>query len=194
MPIAVVDEPYDGPVAAALIEEVQQEYVVRYGGHDEAPVEAAEFGPERDGAFLVAVADGEPVGCVGLRRHDDDDGRDQTDVRPSRPPAWRARSRPAAGGRGPRQRPLGYARVLLETGTRQPEAIALYAADGYQPLAGFGHYAGPSGQPGLRQGPVTGPRPMIGESLSIGDRWIFADHEGRRSSPRSAPRLVWHCP
>lgn len=35
----------------------------------------------------------------------------------------------------------GAQQLILETGTRQPEAIALYSSSGYQPVAPFGHYA-----------------------------------------------------
>lgn len=35
----------------------------------------------------------------------------------------------------------GYAELWLETGLAQPEAIALYAAVGYAPVARFGQYA-----------------------------------------------------
>jgi hypothetical protein len=31
--------------------------------------------------------------------------------------------------------------MVLETGTAQPEAMALYESSGYTPIAGFGHYA-----------------------------------------------------
>jgi hypothetical protein len=44
----------------------------------------------------------------------------------------RALERTAAG--------LGMAGVRLETGTRQPEALALYAALGYRPIAGYGYW------------------------------------------------------
>jgi GNAT superfamily N-acetyltransferase len=37
-------------------------------------------------------------------------------------------------------RRLGAARVVLETGERQPEAIRLYESSGYLPIEGFGHY------------------------------------------------------
>jgi hypothetical protein len=30
--------------------------------------------------------------------------------------------------------------MVLETGARQPEAIALYESAGYLPIAGFGYY------------------------------------------------------
>jgi hypothetical protein len=34
----------------------------------------------------------------------------------------------------------GRARMVLETGVRQPEAIALYESSGYAAIDGFGHY------------------------------------------------------
>ena len=36
---------------------------------------------------------------------------------------------------------VGYQQIILETGRRQPEAIALYESSGYQPIPGFGFYA-----------------------------------------------------
>lgn len=36
----------------------------------------------------------------------------------------------------------GYARIVLETGRRQPEAIALYTKHGYCRIANYGPYAG----------------------------------------------------
>jgi GNAT superfamily N-acetyltransferase len=36
---------------------------------------------------------------------------------------------------------LGCSRLLLETGTAQPEAIRLYERLGWQPVPAFGHYA-----------------------------------------------------
>jgi GNAT superfamily N-acetyltransferase len=37
---------------------------------------------------------------------------------------------------------LGYQRCVLETGKRQPEAIALYKKSGYQIISNYGQYAG----------------------------------------------------
>jgi hypothetical protein len=54
---------YADPVAAKLIAELQAEYVTRYGGPDETPVEPSEFDPP-DGLFLVGSLDGDAVaGC-----------------------------------------------------------------------------------------------------------------------------------
>ena len=36
----------------------------------------------------------------------------------------------------------GHDLVVLETGLKQPEAIALYTSAGYEPIEGFGHYCG----------------------------------------------------
>ena len=47
---------YDHPEAVRLIAEVQQEYVSRYGGEDQSPVDPAEFAPPR-GLHLGKVLD-----------------------------------------------------------------------------------------------------------------------------------------
>jgi hypothetical protein len=65
--------PFDGPESLVLIAELQQEYVQRYGGPDETPVDPREFDPP-DGAFLVAELDGVLVGYspssnVGYYKH-----------------------------------------------------------------------------------------------------------------------------
>jgi GNAT superfamily N-acetyltransferase len=37
---------------------------------------------------------------------------------------------------------MSYARTVLETGTKQPEAIELYTRRGYARIPNYGHYAG----------------------------------------------------
>jgi predicted N-acetyltransferase YhbS len=39
----------------------------------------------------------------------------------------------------------GYRAVVLNSGDRQPEALALYEALGYTPVPGYGLYAGEAG-------------------------------------------------
>ena len=143
--IELSDARYGDALTAALIEEIQQEMIARYGGPDETPVDPAQFAA-LGGAFLVAHVDGEPIGCAGLR------GRPAGEVE-----LKRMYVRPAHRRRGyarglllaveDRARSLGYRRLVLETGTAQPEAIALYEREGYLPTAGFGHYAD---EPGSR--------------------------------------------
>ena len=137
--------PITHPDAALLIEEVQQEYVVRYGGIDRTPIVPAYF-EAPSGAFFVGYLDDRPV-STGAWRFRDDVVRLGSD-------------RPAEVKRMyvvPAARRLGLARLMLdrleasartagaevmilETGTAQPEAIALYAASGYEPVESFGFY------------------------------------------------------
>ncbi|MCK2242367.1 MULTISPECIES: GNAT family N-acetyltransferase [unclassified Crossiella] len=138
---------YDHPDATALIAEVQQEYVVRYGDEDITPVDPAEFAPPR-GLFLVGYLDGVPMVCGGWRAHDaDEPGFADGDAELKRMFVVQA-----ARGRGLARVLLaelertalaaGRRRMVLETGTEQPEAIALYTSSGYAPIAKFGVYAG----------------------------------------------------
>lgn len=132
------DEPYDSPSAQLLISAVQAEYVERYGGPDETPVDPAEF-VLPDGRFVIGYLEGEPVASGGLRRHVDG----EVEIK-------RMYVAPHVRGRGlsrlllqaleERARAMGASRIVLETGERQPEAIRLYQTSGYEPIVGFGHY------------------------------------------------------
>jgi WS/DGAT/MGAT family acyltransferase len=129
---------YDSELARSLVDEVQQEYVRRYGGPDATPVDPAEFAAP-DGTFVVARLDGTAIGCAGLRRH----GEGVVEVK-----RMFVRVEHRRRGHGRRMldalegwaRERGYRRVVLETGLAQPEAIALYEDAGYRRTDGFGHY------------------------------------------------------
>lgn len=135
---------YGHPDALLMIEEVQQEYVVRYGGRDETPLDPLMFEPP-DGSFFVGYRDGSPVATGAWRRSPVSAlGSDRTaEVK-------RMYVAPRARGRGLARRMLAHLEasaaehgaevVVLETGLRQPEAIALYESSGYTPIPGFGHY------------------------------------------------------
>ena len=130
---------YDSDIATTMVEELQQEYVIRYGGRDATTVEPDQFAPP-SGAFFIVYVDGEPAGCSGLRRHDDDNVEvKRMFVR--RPFRGRGLSRWLLAQVEERGRALGYRRMLMETGQQQPEAMHLYETSGYEPIPGFGHYA-----------------------------------------------------
>jgi GNAT superfamily N-acetyltransferase len=136
--LVIEDVAFDSALAEALVAEVQQEYVTRYGGPDRTPVDPLQFASPY-GAFFVATVDGEPIGCGGLRRHDDGVVEiKRMFVRSAHRRRGHARSLLRA--LEDRARASGYRRVVLETGLAQPEAIALYTGEGYQPTDGFGHY------------------------------------------------------
>ncbi len=92
-------------------------------------VSPAELSPP-SGAFLVGWEDGVAVACGGVKRWDEQTGEiKRMYVVPA------ARSRGHAGrlleGLEEAARSLGYARVRLDTGDRQPHARALYEGHGY---------------------------------------------------------------
>lgn len=139
--------PITHPDAARLVEEVQQEYVVRYGSRDETPLDPSMFEAPR-GAFFVGYLDDEPVATGAWRLRDD------VLALGSRRTAEIKRMYVAAAGRR-----TGLARLMLahleatalragapvmvlETGLAQPEAIALYESSGYVRVDDFGHYKG----------------------------------------------------
>jgi GNAT superfamily N-acetyltransferase len=140
--VSLVVEParLDDPAALELIELVQGEYVLRYGGRDQAPIDVAEFLPPK-GLFLLARLDGVPAGCGGWRALGD--GRAEI-KRMFTASAYRNRglARAVLAELERTAAAAGIEQIVLETGTVQPEAIALYESSGYRPVEGFGFYAG----------------------------------------------------
>jgi GNAT superfamily N-acetyltransferase len=135
---------YGHPDAVALIARVQEEYVERYGGPDETPVDPTMFDPP-DGLFLVAYLDGVPVGTGAWRRTPvlALGGSLGVEIK-------RMYVVPEHRGSGLARRILaeledtavaaGHDLIVLETGLAQPEAIGLYESSGYVPIDRFGHY------------------------------------------------------
>ena len=144
--LQVVRVPITHPVAQALIEAVQAEYVARYGGQDESPIDPADF-EDPLGRFYVGYLDGTPVATGAWRR---------SSVRALGAEVTAEVKRmyvvPTAQRRGVARRMLahleataaeaGIEALVLETGMKQPEAIALYTSAGYEPIPGFGYYCG----------------------------------------------------
>lgn len=136
---------YDHPDARRLIDEVQQEYVVRYGEQDTTPIDVEEFAAPR-GLFLLGYRHGRAVASGGWRAHDSD----EPGFRDGDAELKRMYVVPRARGLGLARTMLaelertaalaGRRRILLETGLRQPEAIGLYESSGYHETAKFGVY------------------------------------------------------
>lgn len=130
----------------ALVTEVQDYYVQIYGGPDDSPVDPAEFA-EPHGRFLLGLVDDSPVAMGGWRLRPELDaaigGRCAEVKRMFVSPTVRRRglARRLLAALEDSARTAGVEVLALETGTMQPEAIALYEAQGYQPTIRFGHYA-----------------------------------------------------
>lgn len=139
--------PLTHPDSARLVEQVQAEYVALYGGPDESPIDPGEF-EGGTGAFYVGYLGDLPVATGAWRRVAPPEG-----VGPG-PCAEIKRMYVAAGhrGRGLARQVLrqleeaaaaaGMRALVLETGLRQPEAIALYESSGYRRIPGYGYYCG----------------------------------------------------
>ncbi|MDE0777107.1 GNAT family N-acetyltransferase [Nocardioides sp.] len=135
---------YGDPDAMRLVADVQAEYVERYGSPDDSPLDPSMFDPP-GGSFFVGHLDGVAVTTGAWRRSDVPAlGSERTaEIK-------RMYVAPGARGRGLARLVLrhledsaaaaGYEALVLETGLRQPEAIALYVSSGYVAVPGFGHY------------------------------------------------------
>jgi GNAT superfamily N-acetyltransferase len=162
--------PYDDPLAQYLVERVQQEYVVRYGGPDAAVVDPAEFLPP-DGLFLVAEVEGVPAGCGAWRALPSGEAEiKRVYVEPAFRRLGLARLIVAALEDGARR--AGRGSVVLNTGQEQPEALALYAQLGYSAVAGYGIYACSPGAVFLGRDLVAGSGTGPATGSAEGQPWV----------------------
>lgn len=150
--IVLTEEPYDGPVALALVQDLLDELNERYANiltedPDEPTDEdylaevTADMVRAPHGTFLVAWIDGVPLGCGALRPLDG--ASDVGEIK-------RMFTRPAGRRRGLSRVlltrleevavELGYQRLQLETGGPQHEAVALYGSHGWHRIEPYGHY------------------------------------------------------
>lgn len=137
--------PFDDSDAASLRAAQRKELDERYGTSDHEPgipPSAADVP-----VFLVARdGDGVPIACGGLRPLPEKVlGAGVVEIK-------RMYTTPSARGTGVatavlralerEARRLGAHRIVLETGTGQPDAIRFYQREGYSPTALFGAYVG----------------------------------------------------
>ncbi len=137
--IRVVDASVRDPVAAALVRRTEAELCARYGIPSIGHLQPEDFEPGVGGCFAVAWLGSEPVGCGGIRRLDD------TTCELKRlyvDPVGRRRgvARAVLAYLERAAATTGYRELWLETGTEQPEAIALYESAGYHPASPFGEH------------------------------------------------------
>ena len=140
----IVRVPITHPDAQRLIDDVQAEYAERYGSGDDSPISVEGFDGDR-GAFFVGHLDGEAVTTGAWRRASVEAFGTTNTAEIKRMYVVRAHR-----GRGLARLMLahlelsaaeaGVEALVLETGIKQPEAISLYASEGYTPVPGFGHY------------------------------------------------------
>jgi GNAT superfamily N-acetyltransferase len=139
--------PFDHPDAVKLNDEVQAEYDVRYGdGGDATQLDPSDFAPP-NGLYLIAYDENDvPVASGGWRSQDaNDEGNLDGDAELKRmfvieQMRGRGLARRVLAALEKDARAAGRTRMVLETGTKQPEAVALYTSSGYEPCGKFGYY------------------------------------------------------
>jgi GNAT superfamily N-acetyltransferase len=119
----------------AMVAEVRGMYAEANPDERGFAVEPDQLRPP-DGAFLIIREDGEAVACGGVKRWEGSTGEIK-----------RMYVTPAARSRGHARRllealeaaarELGYERVRLDTGARQPHALALYESAGFSPIEDY---------------------------------------------------------
>ncbi|GAA2051848.1 GNAT family N-acetyltransferase [Williamsia deligens] len=121
--VIAVDEA--DPDLAAMLDCTVAELTRRYPDyHPEPFVEGGEY--------FVARLEGRPVGCVALVRHEDlPDAAEVKRLYVDSSARRAGVARALMDALEDRARRLGLSRVVLETGNRQPEAVALYERMGY---------------------------------------------------------------
>jgi putative acetyltransferase len=147
--LEIAPEALTSPVTAALLAALNAELSARYPepGATHFRLDPAEVAPG-SGIFLVARKLGHPVGCGALRRL-----RDEAPMRELGPRVGELKRMyvaPEVRGQGigrallarleAEARTLGLDRLVLETGTRQAEALALYRRAGFTGISAYGEY------------------------------------------------------
>jgi GNAT superfamily N-acetyltransferase len=138
--VEVRREDIDSRTALSRIGALNEELSTQYPepGATHFRLDAGEVAEGR-GTFVIAYAGTTPVGCGAIRRLD----LETAEIK-------RMYVAPIARGRGvgrmvltkleDEARRLGVNRIVLETGVRQVEAIALYTRAGFSPIPAFGEY------------------------------------------------------
>jgi GNAT superfamily N-acetyltransferase len=140
MSLVIRREAADSEDARSLLAELDAELAMRYPAK---AIHGLHPGEERDPQliFLIARADGEPLGCGALRPLEN--GTVEIKRMFVRATARRRGiSRAILDALEGIARDSGYATLVLETGTRQPEALTLYRSAGYVEREPYGEYVG----------------------------------------------------
>ena len=137
--ITVRAEAADSLVAVRLVDamvtEMEQLYSLPAGTGLGTGAPPSDFMPP-SGAFLVIYANGKPVAGGGVKR--DDDGVAEIKRMYVAPEVRRkGLGRRLLEELEAKARELGYARIRLDTGARQPHARAMYERAGYHAIADY---------------------------------------------------------
>jgi putative acetyltransferase len=129
----------DHPHFIQLVEELDKDLALRDGNDH---FFYSQYNTIQNIRHTVVVYDhGMPVGCGAIKEYDDQsmEVKRMYTLPPYRGKGVAMAALTALEGWAAE---LGYTRCVLETGKRQPEAIALYEKSGYHITANYGQYVG----------------------------------------------------
>lgn len=136
--------PADDPQLVALVIAQQEELAARYGSSDDPAGGPSPLHP--DTIWLLLVHHGQPAGCAALQPLSHTDPT----AAPAQGEVKRLYVAPELRGQGLSKllmdeveavaRTAGYLGLQLESGLRQPEAMALYRTTGWTQISPYGHY------------------------------------------------------
>lgn len=131
--------PYDDPLGAPLLDDLEREYDTRYGDINEQPARTEIFKYPASafaaptGAFILLLEDEAPIAGGAFMRFDDTTAEFKR--------IWTRADHRGSGLAGrvlaeleAEAARLGYTHVYLTTGPRQPEAVHLYLKNDFTPL------------------------------------------------------------
>lgn len=141
--IEIRREEITSAAAQSLILALNEELSAQYpeAGATHFQLDADDVREDR-GAFLVAYVHDEPLACGAIRRLN----ADRAEIKRMfvrREARGRGLSRVILTALEAEARRLGVKQIVLETGTRQTEALALYDSSGYARIPPYGEYTGP---------------------------------------------------
>jgi putative acetyltransferase len=152
--LEIAPEALTSPIATALVTALNEELSALYPepGATHFRLDPAEVAPGA-GVFLVVRWSGRAVGCGALRRLSE--AGLIRELGPRVGELKRMYVAPEVRGKGigralltrleGEARALGLARLVLETGTRQTEALTLYRRAGFTEIPAYGEYSASSG-------------------------------------------------
>lgn len=140
MDVTITAEDPRSPEAAALIARLDEDLHRRYPAEFVHGFDPGSIAGGR-GVFLVGRLGGRPLACGAVRALEPGVGEVKR-IYVAAEARGRGLARRILKALEDEGRKLGFARIVLETGTNQPEAMGLFASEGYAKIPPFGEYIG----------------------------------------------------
>ena len=136
--IRILEEPFDTPTSATLVADYVAEIRAMYPEWtpNVPPRMTARDVEPPDGRWLVAYRHGQPVGCAGLKRIDDETAEVKR-IYVAREARGAGMARALLSRLEVIARDVGYRAIRLDTGAKQQASVALFSSSGYASISDY---------------------------------------------------------